>query len=237
MLFEWNEQTFRWFREASEYTGYDKALSKLLLKHLDSCETLCDMGCGMGFADLELAPFFQEITCVDISPAVIQNLRERVKSAAIPNVRTHCADGLEVRGEWDAVMALFHGDVEVIGESYLKMARKRFVLVVHGSPYGSTGPEQYRVRKCCDTDHTRSWLEAHGIPYHLELGSLEFGQPHRSFEEALAYTRTYSKGAPEDELEAYVRSHVVETGQEEFPLYTPKKRSFGLFEIRKEDIK
>ena len=206
MLFEWNEQTFRWFWDASEYTGYNREMAKLLLPHLAGCETLCDA-----------------------------NVRRRAEEAGMVNLRTICADGLAAEGRWDGVMALFHGDVENMGENYLEKADRRLILVVHGSPYGSTGPEKYRVRKCCDVDHTRAWLERHGYPYRLELAALEFGQPHRSFADAVAYTRTFSGNAPEKELLAYVREHVVETGREDFPLYTPKQRRFGIFEIRKED--
>ena len=39
---------------------------------------------------------------------------------------------------------------------------------------------------------------------------------------------------PEAELRDYVQAHVVETRREDFPLYTPKQRRFGIFTIRKE---
>lgn len=235
MLFEWNEQTFRWFWDASEYTSYNRNMAKLLLPKLEDCETLCDMGCGMGLVDLELAPHFREITCVDISERATANLRDRAARSGIGNIRVLRSDGMAAEGRWDAVMALFHGDVETVGENYLEKAAKKLVLVVHGSAYGSTGPEKYRVRKCCDVEHTKAWLEREGYPYELELASLEFGQPHRSFEDALAYTRTFSKAAPEDELLAYVKQAVQETGRADFPLYTPKQRRFGIFTIRKKD--
>ena len=235
MLFEWNEQTFRWFYEASEYTGYNREMARLLLPRLAGCDTLCDMGCGMALVDFELAPYFQTITCVDVSPEAVRNVKERSETLGVSNLQTICSDGMAAQGSWDAVMALFHGDVETMGENYLQKARKKLILVVHGSAYGSTGPEKYRVRKCCDVDHTRAWLERNQIPYDLELAALEFGQPHRSLEDAVAYTRTFSKAAPETELQDYVRSHVKETGREDFPLYTPKQRSFGIFTIRKED--
>ena len=67
-------------------------------------------------------------------------------------------------------------------------------------------------------------------------GELEFGQPHRSLEEAAAYVRTFTKKVPEEELLPWVQAHAVPTGREDFPLYTPKKRGFGIFVIgRKEN--
>ena len=235
MLFTWNEQTLGWFADASEYTGYSRALAKLLAPHLEGCRTLCDMGCGMGLTDLELAGRFQSITCVDSSPEVIADLRARAEAMGAANLSAVCADGPTAEGSWDGVMALFHGDVRTVGEAYLAKARKTLVLVVHGSAYGTTGPAEYRVRKCCDVDSTRTWLEERGWAYALEPGALEFGQPHRSLEDAVAYTRAFTKNVPEEELLAYVQAHVTSTGRDDFPLYTPKTRTFGIFTIRRNE--
>jgi len=235
MLFAWNEQIARSWREASEYTGYDRAMAALLLPKLDGCRTLCDMGCGLGLVDLELAAHFAEIACVDVSQTALDELRRQAAARGIRNLRTVCADGKTVSGRWDAVMALFHGTVEDVVPAYLPLCADRLLLVVHGNAYGTTGPEGYRVRKCCDTESTAAWLAANGYRFTLENGELEFGQPHRSFEDALTYTRNFTKNVPEDELETYVRRTVTETGRADFPLYTPKKRTFGIFTIRRRE--
>lgn len=235
MLFDWNAQTFAWLADASAYTGYDRELAKLLLPRLEGCETLCDIGCGMGLADLELAPHLKAVTCVDVSAPVLENLRERAAALGLGNIETRCCPGAEAEGEWDVVMALFHGQVEEIVPIYLQKARKRLILVTHGSAYGSTGPEGYRVRKCCDVDSTVAWLEERGYRYSLLRGELEFGQPHRSLEDAVAYTRAFTKKVPEEELLAWVKDKAVETGRADYPLYTPKKRGFGIFVIGRED--
>ena len=234
MLFSWNEQTFGWYRDASDYTGYSQALADLLWPHLADCRTLCDMGCGMGLVDLVLADRLQRVTCVDVSQAALDDLRAQAARQGVENLDTVCADGPTLDGAWDGVMALFHGDVRTVGDAYWQKARKVLVLVVHGSAYGTTGPAQYRVRKCCDVDSTQAWLEERCLTYTLERGALEFGQPHRSFDDAVAYTRTFTKNVPEDELLAHVRATVTETGRSDFPLYTPKTRTFGIFTIRRD---
>ena len=235
MLFEWNEQVAQRWREASAYTGYDRNLASLLLPLLTGCGTLCDIGCGLGLVDLELAPHFREITCVDISGDALGELQKQIAEQSVKNIRTVCAEGMRASGQWDAVMALFHGEPEEIVPAYMEKARDRFLLVVHGSPYGTTGPKEYRIRKCCDTESTAAWLDANGYCYTLQTGELEFGQPHRSFEDAVDYTRTFSRDAPEEEIARHVRETVTETGRDDFPLYTPKKRSFGIFLLRKSE--
>lgn len=39
MKIVWNEQSFNWFSRASEYTGYNRALADILLKHLPCAVT------------------------------------------------------------------------------------------------------------------------------------------------------------------------------------------------------
>ena len=231
MLFTWNEQTFQWFEDTSEYTGYNRELAKRILPHLKDCQTICDIGCGMALVDFELAKNFAQVDCVDINEAVIQNVRDRAEKNRVSNLQTVLSDGMEQTGIYDGVMALFHGSIETVGERYLSFARKRLILAVHASAFGSTGPAKYRIRKCCDVDSTTAWLEEHGLSYTIENMELEFGQPHRSLEDAIAFTRTFTRNVPEEELATYVKEHVIETGRTDFPLYTPKKRQFGLFAI------
>lgn len=243
MLFQWNENTLRWFQDASDYTGYNRELAKLLRPFLKDCSTLCDVGCGMALIDFELAPNLEQITCVDISEDVIQYVNERAERLQVQNLRTFCKDSkmqplaadksdlAAEDGAYDAVMALFHGTVETCGERYLSYARKKLILAVHASEYGSTGPKKYRVRKCCDVKSTEDWLNANGLSYEKREGALEFGQPHRTFEDAVEYTRAFTKNVPEEELRTYVKEHVIETGRDDFPLYTPKTRQMGIFVI------
>lgn len=248
MLFQWNEQTFTWFEDASDYTGYNRELAKLLLPCLKDCRNILDLGCGMGLVDFELAEDFNEVICSDISAEAIEYIQKKIRKTGITNLFAFCADGTDqerlkaqiaaVRKTGtselplvDGVLALFHGTVQTIGEMYLSYARKKLILVVHGSAIGSTGPEKYRVRKCTDVESTQEWLDSHGLHYDLLVTELEFGQPHRSIEEAIAYTGTFTRKAPENEITEYAKAHVIETGRTDFPYYTPKKRRFGLFSI------
>ncbi len=235
MRFSWNEDTFRWFEDASAYTEYDKKLAHLLLPYLNGCKTVCDIGCGMALVDFELAPFINSITCVDYDVNVVQNILKRIKATDTDNIQTICSDGIGLAGNdaYDAVMAIFHGDVERIGLPYLSYAKRRLILVVHADAYGTTGPQNYRVRKCCDIGSTRTWLKSQGLKYQFQEAELEFGQPHRSLEDAIAYTKVFTKGAPDEELEAYVKEHLTETGREDFPFYTLKTRKFGIFAVEK----
>ncbi|MGN1001780.1 MAG: class I SAM-dependent methyltransferase [Oscillospiraceae bacterium] len=231
MLFQWDERVIRWQVDASEYTGYHKAMAELLKRYIPDGGTLCDMGCGLALSDFYLAPALRSVTCVDVDANALAFVRRRAEERGFRNVSTMESDGLKVRGEWDTVLAQFHGSIETMGVPYLRMARERLIIVTHGNTVGSTGPAAYREKKCCNTGTTKAWLDAHGWTYTQENGCLEFGQPHRSLEDAVAATAAYCPNAPEEELREYVKSTVEPTGDPEFPLYTPKERCFGIFVI------
>lgn len=232
MLFDWIGPVIQWYTEASEYTGFSRALAAMLLPKLRGCETLCDIGCGLGLVDFELARSIPHVICADVSPQAIAYIKSRCEAEGVNNLNAVCADGLGLSGSWDAVTAMFHGHVPTIVPNYLQKARDRLILVVHGSAVGTTGPEGYRIRKCGSVDEAAAWLDAHSYRYDYEYGELEFGQPHRDFEDAVAYTRTNSAGAPEAELRRHVERTVQSTGRADFPLYTPKTKRFGIFTLK-----
>lgn len=230
MHFEWNDKTCAWMKDASEYTLYNKKLAEILHAHMGENETVCDMGCGLGLVDLELIKFSKSICCVDLSEWAVNYLNKTAAENKLA-IEAHCADGVSFVGKWDTVLALFHATPAMAALNYLPRAEKRVILLTHDVPK-DLKMNKFMIKKCSNVEDTCAWLDAHGVHYTVERHALEFGQPHRSFEDALDYTRTFSSGrASEEELAAHTKEIVRPTGREDFPLYTPKIRHFGLFEI------
>lgn len=234
MRIQWNEQSIRWFRNASRFTGYNRELKKLLLKQIPQRGTLCDLGCGAGLIDLELAPEFDRITCVDISEEALSSLEEAAREQGVSNLDILCADAETLDGQWDTVLALFHGGSEACGK-YFRLMGQQLILVTHSSLHGSFGPKPNQTRRCFDVSSTKGWLDSAGVRYHLVEDSLEYGQPFESREDAKAFLNAYTTGMTEAELERHMDSVLVPTGDPEFPWYQPKKKEFGMFVIRREE--
>ena len=231
MHFEWNEKIKAWFVDASEYTGYEKKLADTIFPHIKNCETLCDMGCGMALTDFALADRLKEITCVDLSEGAVNYVNQRAKESGVDNIHAFVSDGISWEGTYDAVMSLYSAPVEAVCDNYFSKALKKLIIVTHDTASIKNVP--YAVKKCSNVEDTSDWLEHNGYNFELERHCLDFSQPHRSFEEAVDYTRTFTHGAPEEEIEEITRSRIVETGDPVFPYRTPKTRHFGLFVISK----
>ena len=227
MPFEWNKDTIGWQLAAAEYTGYAENMAKLLLPKITGRGSLCDIGCGMALVDFALAPYVDRVTCVDLNENALNFVREHAARLGTAGLEAIRADGSGLSGQWDTVMALFHGEIEANCENYLRKARRQFIAVTHGS----AGRGAEHTERCNYTDVLTAWLDERGYTYQREDGALEFGQPHRSMEDAVASTAAYNPKIPPDAIRENVLQTAVETGREDFPYYTPKTRKFSIFVI------
>ena len=234
MKIVWNEQSVRWFRDASEYTGYHKKLAKILLEYIPSRTSLCDLGCGTGLIDMELAPYFKQITCVDISDQAITAVRQQARELGRNNISAVCKDAAELEGEWETVTTLFFGGNDVF-LNYFPMVRDQMILVVHGAREGNFGPAGHKVSKKFDVKSVKEQLNQQGIKYSLREMELEYGQPLRSLEDAEAFATAYSMPMDKARLDVYLRECLKETGDDRFPYYLPNKKKLGIFVIRRNE--
>lgn len=234
MKIVWSEQSVRWFREASEYTGYNEKMAQLLLEHIPARESLCDIGCGAGMVDLVLARHIRAVTCVDIAPEPLAALEENARSLGIGNISCRCMDAQALTGRWDTVLAMFFGGQDFMGR-YFRLAGERMILVTHGREKGSMGPAGHRVAKTTSIERTSAYLDSLGVRYSAGEHELEHGQPLRSMAEARAFVKAYSMPVSDGQLEGYLADTLVETGREDYPLYLPNRKKFGIFVIRREE--
>ncbi|MBQ8264045.1 MAG: methyltransferase domain-containing protein, partial [Oscillospiraceae bacterium] len=190
MMIKWNERSVRWFHNASEFTGYNKKLAEIRLNSIPSKKSLCDMGCGAALIDFELAKHIEKISCIDISQTVIDHVEQQIKEKRIDNMRAICMDGLEVKGQWETVMAIFHGGDKVFSH-YFHQAKDQLILVTHGSMRGGFGPEGKKAIRCFGTPGVCANLDSLGVKYHLCEFELEYGQPFTDLKDAEEFVKAY----------------------------------------------
>lgn len=233
MMIVWGPRTLRWFRNASEYTGYNKKLSEILLEHIPCRDSLCDMGCGAALIDFELAQHIENISCIDISPEAIDAVKSRVSELGTDNIHPICMDGTKATGSWSTVIALLHGGTAVIPK-YLSLASDRLILVTHASLKGGFGPPGREGVRCFDLAGIRDYLDSNGYRYELVNAELEYGQPFPDLDDAREFVRAYSKPMSQEELDAYLEGSLVSTTDPRFPYYLPKTKKLGIFIIRRD---
>ncbi len=227
MYAHWTPDTIRWYLNAERHTGFFRSLAGHIGPMLCGCETLCDIGCGLGLLDLALQPLLTHIDCVDLSETALASLAERAGAAGMDNLTPLLADSSTLTGRWDAVCLSFFGSREM--ERYLPLCRK-LIAVVSMAPDLPLSPRQSPSRRGTAGD-AAARLTALGIPFRMTAVELEFGQPFTSLSDAEQFVRVYTPGAPVAELQAFLSRNLTETGNPTFPYYLPRPKAVGIFEL------
>lgn len=227
MRWIWNEQTIRWFLDASAYTGFHKALAKMILPHLRPEDTLCDAGCGLGRLDLELAPHVTAIKAIDMNAQATGVLAIDAQSLGFDNLRVVTGDAMDQSEPFDILLISFFGKSNLL--DLRRLHRRKIIRVVSADKPSSLYPERFRCKEKETVRSVCGQLDALGAQYILELGAAEFGQPLRTRSDAELYVLQNAPAAAPDEVDEFLNECLKPTSREDFPYYLPFKKEFGIF--------
>ncbi|MBR5474161.1 MAG: class I SAM-dependent methyltransferase [Lachnospiraceae bacterium] len=227
MRFDWPLQQIEWYERAVRWTHFDAFLYDACQEYLSPDETICDLGCGIGYMSRYLCQKGYPVTAIDRSENAIRYLRQLAVQEHFPNLSIHCVDWTTLPKDqtWDTLLMCFAGFLEV-DELPFKKRLITFTNERHLSNYVSDAPSPY--------DYEAQRLAAKRIDpsrytWHYRHLTGEFGQPLRSLEEAREYFATYRYDVAPHELE----QRLIATGDSEFPWYFPHKKEVGLYVIER----
>lgn len=236
MMFQWKPDMVRFMRAASEYNTYNQELTQLMRPYLTKKTHICDVGCGLGYLSLALAPYVGRVTAVDANADALRVLEENRTLREIHNLQILHGDVFHMRPTepYDSMAFCFFGQIGEIFSIAKKQCRGKVFAFKRNyrmhrfsvSTYES-GNDSYQ--NAC------AYLREKKIPFEGQELSLELGQPFRDLSDARLFFETYNRGdAPV--TNAFLRERVVETGREDFPLYMPHKRDIGWLVMDVDDI-
>jgi hypothetical protein len=246
MDFIWNEKTIAWFKTASEYTGFHSNLASLLRPYIEDCATICDIGCGLGLLDLELAGNVRSIVCIDQNTAVIEALNEFIRARGAHNIVAHAADVNALAGESrDAVIMSFFGSSVGAIARFMSFCEKKMILIVHEKPMPSKRVNAVSLRpKPLGAAEVRGFLTDRGLAFQKLSAVIEFGQPFKSLDDAKDFILVYASSTSEaagfndtddrgERLYSDMEKILVKTGSPDYPLYLPKPKEIAVFIVEK----
>jgi ubiquinone/menaquinone biosynthesis C-methylase UbiE len=81
---QWNERAETWHSNSKEMweTGSRKDIIPFLKKHMTMEKSICDLGCGDGYASYKLASEGYNVTGVDLSEQMLEKAKQRAKDTA-----------------------------------------------------------------------------------------------------------------------------------------------------------
>ena len=234
MMCEWKAEHIRFMRDAADYGDYHRRLAAKLLPYLPRGGRICDAGCGLGDLALALAPYFSAVTACDVSRRAIYELRQR--SGEADNLRIVWGDIDEnpPQTPYDGMVFCLFGAPQKVLETAKAQCRGPVCVVDRGRRDHRFSLEQQMLHSD-SADWLRQTLKERGIPFQTEVFSLEFGQPFRSREDAIAFFTLYNRGGHVPTWEE-VSPRLAETGRSDFPLYAPEKKELHLLCFDSRDL-
>ncbi len=237
-MYHWTPDMIRFMEDASAYGDYHRRLADMILPYLRTERHICDAGCGLGDLSLALSGSIGRITAVDIKPQAIAVLREHCEARGITNINAVEGDIrlLPPEKPYDGMVFCFFGRSEEILEIVRAQCSGTVCVIkknysTHRFSVGQypTGGDGY--------SRMQDLLTSMHVPFECESASLEFGQPFRCFEDIRTFYRCYSRDEDPSVLtDEFLRSKVIETGREDFPLYMPHRREIGLITFQSRDL-
>ena len=229
MRFSWDDQSINRFKDSAACTGFHKKLAEKIIPRLEPRGTLCDLGCGLGRLDLELAPHVAEITAADISERAVAVLNRDAKALGLCNLRAFVRDAETMTGSFDVLMFSFFVKPGI--PDHRKLRCRRIIRIVNADNKSGFYPERHRY---CDKETVPDVLEelnAQGTGFDLEFFSAEFGQPLKSRRDAEHFVLINAPGADAGEINDFLNENIIFTGRDDFPLYLPNRKELGIFII------
>ena len=226
-MWTWTPESRRWYADAAAVSGYHAALAVAMAPWLSPSWDVADMGCGLGFLSLAVAPLVRSVTALDTDRDVLESLAARAAEAGAGNVRPKLCDVLSgnVHGRVDAGICSFFGRPGWDAADFLSHAGRVLAVVRrHSSPSIAPGADH---RGGEDDASVREALSASGIAYFHRDMDIEFGQPFADRDEAMAFLAHYDRGrrTPEERSARLDRELV---SRPDGSLYLPHTKKISL---------
>ena len=169
---------------------YYTNLARELGAFLHPEDRVCDAGCGLGLLSRALLPYCGHVTAIDRSPAAIADLTARGHDPRLTALTGDIRD-LPPQRPYDAmVFCLFGGTDEILDIAARQCGGTALVVRRDFRQHQFSSGVRMAGHTAADMEQE---LRRRGLTCTLRRFTLEFGQPFRSAEDALAFFRLYSR--------------------------------------------
>lgn len=105
---QWDERAETWHSNSKEMweTGSRKDILPFLTKHVSGESSICDLGCGDGYASYKLATKGFHVTGVDLSEQMLEKARFQAKGTSAEFLKADISKVPVESESFDAVMAI-----------------------------------------------------------------------------------------------------------------------------------
>ena len=229
MVFEWSDREIAWYERAVRMTGFDDFLYEELRPYLRPEETICDLGCGIGYLSRCLCRHGFSVTAIDRSENAIRYLTRCAAEEGLNRLIPRMADwtALPPEENWDTILMCFAGQMQVDRYPF----RKRLIILQNERHQSQARPDDLQ-RFDREAQKQAAWqIDPARYTWHYRHLTREFGQPLHSPDEGMAYLEAYHYPWSREEL----MERLVLTGDDVFPFYLPRQKEIGMYVIERRE--
>lgn len=200
----WSERRARFYNEALKVSDYPQKAMEVLAPLAKGCQSILDVGAGVGALTIPLAKLVETVTALEPSKGMLGVLRRNLEQEGLTNV-------IVVEGAWGEVELPPHDlllvanvpnileDIPRFVHEAEKIAR-RFIVLIRNVDVGRDKfylDELYPLllgkeyRRCGDYLDTYVALHQLGIPADVKIIEYDFDQPFADLEEALVFWKEH----------------------------------------------
>lgn len=181
----WSPEVIRYLHTAADRSHYYTNLARELGAFLHPEDRVCDAGCGLGLLSRALLPYCGHVTAIDRSPAAIADLTARGHDPRLTALTGDIRD-LPPQRPYDAmVFCLFGGTDEILDIAARQCGGTALVVRRDFRQHQFSTGVRMAGHTAADMEQE---LRRRGLTCTLRRFTLEFGQPFRSVEDALAFS-------------------------------------------------
>ncbi len=229
-MFKWTDESIKWWKRARTYSSHYKEMAQLVLPYLEEKEVVYDIGCGLGYIDLEVAPYVDKIKCFDIEEKVLEELRKETLIQKVDNLSVSNEEWLELPDQsCDTVLACSFGSLAEYLDDFMRIARKQVLILKRNR--SKFAQKYYEGKPLYSAAGSECYLNENKIPYRKISVYSDFGQPLESLEEAEKFV-SFHRINGDEPAKKYLEQH-LETGKYGYPYYLSNRKEMSLFVIPK----
>ncbi len=202
--FNWTGQSIKWYLESERTTDFYKRSLEILGPYMKDCNSLFDIGCGIGSFALEFAKRGFDVTAIDKSNMAIEVLRERIRAMELDSIEAQpiAFEDFKFNSSYDIILLSYMAGL-VDEANIMKVLQYTRQLVVAILPFDDIKNDFY-IRelyyklgistlnlKQPNYQEIVDILDRKHIKYDLRIFKAEFGQPFENIYEAMFFIYHY----------------------------------------------
>ena len=235
----WTEDSIRWYKQATEYTRYYRHLFQMIQPYLSKDQSVCDLGCGLGYLSTTLAKHVGHVTAIDVADKPINLLKQYVQANKVTNLEVLHKSWTDIEDKYDTVVSSFFLSEADDILTFLPNAKRQMIIILSNGSEDSFLPDKTTIHYKQRAYRLKEQLDKRNIQYLFIEDKVQFGQPFVEMQDVSHYIQHYAPTCKDHDEQEHIRRYMenISAKSHDFQYFFSNKKDVGIFIINTESAK